>query len=432
MSGELEIDHGGAIAVDTDQLRDVGARMAAIVSHYDEARAAIESAYAAIDATPALREHVDTAALRVSGERVRALSTEIEEASAGTLLMADAFEVVELRAEAEALALTDSAAAQALQARIDRMVAADERIGKMADWLVAGWKLERFEGLGNQWNMGGLLPPIFLAGALVGVTAGVGKVLPGMTLKGESEPVRVTPVKSSAPAAPPASLKGALGRMPSTPGAQIAVEKATMADGSTSYTAYIVGTQNFALNDAGGAEPWDMKSNAELYTGEMSASYQATLDALAAAGAKPGDRVDVFGHSQAGMIATHLAMESDYEVPLVVTAGSPTEPTLGDDQMLVQLAHTDDVVRSMAGGGSPAGTGSPDSFTATRVGDPNAGIQDMSLRTHALETYRETAAMVDASHDPRAEALDKHWATLGEAVSVERTEYRAERLEPTE
>lgn len=343
--------------------------------------------------------------------------------------MADAFEIVELRAQAEALALSDSAAADALFARIDRMVASDERVGTMADWLVAGWKEERFEGLGSQWDAGGLLPPFFLAGALIGVTAGRGKVLPGMRLTGGSEPVRVTPVKSSTPSGPPTSLAGALGRMPSTPGAQIAVEKSTMADGSTAYTAYVVGTQVASPAKAGGVDPWDMTSNVQLYTGQVSASYQATLDALAAAGARPGDRVDVVGHSQAGMIATHLAMESDYAVKVVVTAGSPTEGTLRDDQTLIQLAHTDDVVASMSGGGSEAGTGSPNSFTATRVADPNPGIQDLALKAHSLESYRETAKMIDASHDPRARALDTHWAELSEAVSVERTEYRAERTE---
>src|SRR5690606_41610677 len=75
----------------------------------------------------------------------------------------------------------------------------------------------------------------------------------------------------------------------------------------------------------GGSDPWDMKSNKELYTGERSASYQATLDALVASGAKPGDGVDVYAHSQAGMIAAHLSMESEFDVRVQVTAGSPVE-----------------------------------------------------------------------------------------------------------
>ena len=84
---------------------------------------------------------------------------------------------------------------------------------------------------------------------------------------------------------------------------------------------------------------------------------------------------------------------------------------------------------ALAAGGSAAGTGSADGFTASRIGDPHDGWQDLALQPHSLETYIETAEMVDASDDPRAEALDEYWEELGEAVEVQRTEYRAERKE---
>ncbi len=171
-----------------------------------------------------------------------------------------------------------------------------------------------------------------------------------------------------------------------------------------------------------------MKSNLELYQGQRSASYQATVDALAAAGAEPGDRVDIVGYSQGGMIAAHLAMESDYDVALQLTAGSPQVSSLDDGQTLIQLSHSDDVVAKLAAGGSATGTGSPDSFTATREVDPQDGVYDLSLQPHAIEAYIETAQMVDASSDPRAEALDAYWRELGDAVEIERTEFHAERV----
>jgi pimeloyl-ACP methyl ester carboxylesterase len=179
----------------------------------------------------------------------------------------------------------------------------------------------------------------------------------------------------------------------------------------------------------GGAEPWDMRSNTQLYTGENSASYQATIDALQAAGAEPGDRVDVVAHSQGGVIAAHLAMESEYDVRVQMTAGSPVEPTVDDDQLLIQLRHTDDVVSSLAAGGSPDGTGSPDSFTAEREADPAAGLQDLLLAPHQLDAYIETAEQVDASGDPRVAALDELWSELDGAVQITATEYHAERDE---
>jgi hypothetical protein len=426
--GGLDIDHGGAIAVDTEQLRVVGARMLAVAYQYDDAREAIGRALALITSAPRSFPLVDVGALRWSGERVGALRDEIGEACAGVLLMVDAFELVELRARAEALALTDAAAADAVQVRIDRLTAGDERIDALADRLVADGKARRFEGLGGQYDLGGALPHLFLAGAFVGVVSGLGKVAPGAPLKGAADPVRVDPVRTSTPAAAPKDLAAALGRMPKA-SAQVAVEKYTMADGTTRYVAYVKGTQNSAPWQAGAAEPWDMKSNVELYRGQRSASYQATLDALALAGAGPGDQVDVVAHSQGGMIAARLAMESEFDVSLQLTAGSPEEPTLRDDQTIVQLRHTDDVVSALAAGGSAEGTGSPDSFTATRVGDPDDGFQDFTLKTHGLETYIETAEMVDESHDPRAEALDVYWSDLGEAVAVERTEFHAQRTE---
>ncbi|MFS0894607.1 hypothetical protein [Microbacterium sp. 179-I 3D3 NHS] len=427
MSDGLDIHHGGAIAVDTEALRDVAGRMLAVATHYREARSAIGSAHASVAADPGLRPLVDLDGLWASGQHVAELRAEVEEASAGTFLMADAFEVVELRAEARALEITGGPGAADVQARLDRLLASDERLGPMADYLDAGWRGGRFAGLDAQFDLSGQLPQVFSAGGLIGATAGLGKLLPGMTLKGRAEPVTVTAVHRSDSATPPESLAGALRAMPSSGGAQIAVEKLVMPSGETRFVAYIKGTQAGMPGPGDDHEPWDMTSNLQLYTGRMSESYQATLDALAAAGAEPGDRVDVVGHSQGGMIGSHLAMESDFEVGVLITAGSPTEPTLDDDQLLVQMSHTDDVVRSLAGGGSPDGTGSPDSFTASRIGSPGRWIDDFWLATHSLDTYVETAEMVDDSADPRAVALDDYWAELGSAVSVERTEYRAER-----
>jgi len=427
MSGELEIDHGGAIAVDTEQIRAVGARIATLATPFEEARAAVRRALDVIVCTLSLADEVGTDALRTSAAKIDGMRIDAEDTAVKTMLMADAFEVVELRAQAEGLQLTDAAAAAVLLARVDRMLAADERLQPMVDELMAQWRAERFEGLGTQWDFGGQLPPFFLFGALVGLTSGVGVVRPGTTLKGSSDPVTVVPVKSSKPATGPTTLHGALTRMPSDPRAQVAVEKLTFPDGSKKYMVYVVGTQNFLPWQAGGTEPWDMKSNTELYSGYRSASYQSVLDAMTAAGASPGDTVGIVAHSQAGMIAAHLAVESDFDVEFVAPVGSPKTPMVGDDTLLAQLAHTDDVVVSLSGGGSPAGSGSPDSFVATRVGDPDPGFQDVTLAPHRWEPYLETASMIDESDDPRAVALGAYLGTLGEAVAVERTEYHAER-----
>ncbi|WEK61290.1 MAG: hypothetical protein P0Y60_00600 [Candidatus Microbacterium colombiense] len=426
MSEDLDIRYGGAIAVDTEILRDIGTRLVALCTQFDDARTAVERAREIVSRDEHFDGWLDAATLGASGDQLTSLSADCRRASEGTLLMADAYEVVELRARAEALAVTDAAAAASVQARIDRLLAADTRVSAMVDWLVDEWREGRFDGLLGQFDLGGFVSPLFIGGALGGVVTGLGKVLPGMTLRGTADPVTVTAVRTTTPTGAPSGIAEAFRRFPSAAGAQVRVDRYVMPDGTRRFVAYVKGSQSVAN---GGSEPWDMRSNVQLYGGETSASYQATLDALAQAGAEPGDRVDVVAHSQGGAIAAHLSMESDYDVQVQITAGSPVEPTLRDDQVIVQLRHTDDVVSALAAGGSPEGTGSSDSFTAERVGDPARGFQDLALAPHQLEAYIDTAEQVDESGDVRVRALDDYWAELDDAVEITATEYRATRDE---
>ncbi|MFP3608075.1 hypothetical protein, partial [Paraburkholderia sp. SIMBA_053] len=79
MSG-LEIGHGGVIAVDTQQLRDVGSRMQTVATQCEEARAAIARAGALLASAPEPASQVDIGALHRSGERVGELRAELEDA----------------------------------------------------------------------------------------------------------------------------------------------------------------------------------------------------------------------------------------------------------------------------------------------------------------------------------------------------------------
>jgi pimeloyl-ACP methyl ester carboxylesterase len=426
VSDDLDIRHGGAIVVDTEALRDVGHRLALLAAELDDANAAVARALAAISNAGGYGGEVDLLALAAGGERIGGVRARMRDASTATLLMADAYEVVELRAEAAALRLVDGAAADAVQTRLDRLLASDARLDAMSDRLIADWKGGRFDGLGSQFDPGGLLSPFVMGSASAAVLTGLGTLRPGATLQGTADAVAVTAVRTGTPGGPPTSLAGAFTRLPTAPGAQLRVERYTLPDGTRQFIAYVKGSQSVGF---GGSQPWDMRSNLQLYTGQTSASYQATLDALEAAGAEPGDRVDVVAHSQGGIIAAHLAMESGYDVQVQLTAGSPVEPTLDDDQLLIQLRHTDDVVSSLAGGGSPAGTGSPESFTAERVGDPISGLQDLVLAPHQMDAYLETAEMVDDSGDVRLDALDRRWADLEGAVEITSIEFRAERTD---
>ena len=420
----LTIDHGGAIAVDPDALRDVARRIEGVAARYDDARSALMRAYRVILDTPGFSAQVDTVELWSSGQRVARLHSECQKTATSTLLMADTYEYVELRAEAEMLSHTDPSTAQRLMRRADRLAATDDRIPAMAEEVVSQWRAGRFEGLTGNLVTPALYDQVFRTVALVGAFSGAGRIRPGETLAGTADRVLVSPVTTSSPVGAPTGIAGAFRRLPATAGAQIAVEKYSFADGSTKFVAYLKGTQSVGW---GGKEPWDSKSNVELYTEQKSASYQATLEALEAAGAQPGDEVDVVAHSQSGMIAAHLAMESGFDVQMQITAGSPVEPTLDDDQTIVQLRHSDDPVSALAGGGSPEGTGSDDSAVVSTQGDPFDTFGDLAVRAHHLDAYIDTAEIADASSDPRMDAMDEFWAELDSAEVIERTEYQAER-----
>lgn len=428
MSG-LSIDHGGAIAVDPAELRLVGRRLDAVAARFDEAESRIGNAYRLIVDTPGLSAQVDTIALWAVGERIARLRDECRDDAEGTLLMADVYEYVELKVEAQLAGGSD--AGDDARDRMRRLEASDDRIPEMAEALVKQWEGERFEGLGKQLPFGGAFGPLGFIPALIGVMSARGVIPNGTVLRGTPEAVSVTPVKTSSPAAAPSGMAGALQRLPEKGGAQVAVEKYSYADGTSRYVVYIKGTQTFAPGDMGGREPWDMKSNTELYAGHTAASYEATIAAIESAGAEAGDRVDVVGHSQGGLIAAHVAMQSDYDVGVAILAGSPADPMLDDDQMLVSLGNTDDAVRGFAGGGSPGGSGSPDSLAITREDDPVMRFGDAG-DPHLLESYIDLAQEADASGDVRIEKLGELWERLDEAEVIERTEYRAERVETSE
>lgn len=429
MSDDLNITHGGAIAVDPEALRVVANDMSRLAPKFSEAASAIRTAYGTIINQPGFSSRVDTVALAASGGRAEVLHEQCQSAATNTLLMADVYELVELRAQLAALSIQDAAGADLLTAQIADLEASDERLPVMADYLVAGWEGGRYEGLDEQFNLAGVLgtwglAPLFAATALLGTIGGMGVVRPGTKLTGTADPTAISPVKTSTPVGPPNTLAESLRRIPTTGDAQVKIERYTMADGTSRFMLYARGTQSGYY---GAGNPFDMKSNLELYTKQQSASYQATLDALEAAGAQPGDRVDVYAHSQSGMIASHLAMESEFDVKVQVTAGSPVEPTLRDDQLLIQLRHTDDPVSALAGGGTANGSGAAESFVATREGSPGQQLEDLTLDAHHLETYTETAEMIDRTEDPRLQAAVDSWRELSEAVEIESTEYRVDR-----
>jgi pimeloyl-ACP methyl ester carboxylesterase len=248
---------------------------------------------------------------------------------------------------------------------------------------------------------------------------GRGRLTPGTRLTGTPPPVSVQLVAAGTAAAP-TGMKDAIERIPYGSQGQVVVEKYTMPDGRSRFVTYIDGTREMKR---GTDEPWDMDSNLDMYLEHRTAaSQQATLKALEAAGAKPGDRVDFVGYSQGAAIGSFTAMDSPYVTEVVIAAGNPVSPHLDSDQLYALLEHDGDIVGNLADG-PPGGTGSAGSFTVSRDIDRLQFTDE-----HAFREYEKTAGMADASGDSRVEAMDRlFFDELGEAVSVERMEFHATR-----
>lgn len=432
MSDGLDITSGGAISVDSSMVRDIGRRLGQIAVRLHEAADLVQRAAATCAQTPDIARMVGTGGMTGCAHRLVGMADEARDDANGVEVMADTFELVELRNEQAALSVHRPDDAMALQARIDALVDGDPDMEKRATMLMATWEQERFAGTSDQpWDdvMDVILPgPPMLGVGTIGAgllmlsrgAGGQGLLPYGVELKGAPPPVRVEPVAKGS-VAPVASMKEAFGRIPYGRAGQVVVEKYSMSDGSKRFVGYIDGTRTVI---PGTDDPWDMGSNWDLYIDrEQAASQVAVEKALHAAGAEPGDRVELVGYSQGAAAASFIAMEGVYDVDFLLTAGNPVEPSLASDQTLVEGRHRGDVISNLAGTGSVGGTGSAESFTMHAEVDPGTPIAP-----HRLEEYIDTAAQADASGDPRVRDLHEAlFAELGEATSVETTEFRAER-----
>lgn len=454
MSDEFEIRGGGAIAVDTETLRMTAARFLSAAAGLEDI------AHRAGSLHNMLFVERDVAAGAVSAASV--LSTRLSESLADATMIATSlreaaavYELVDLNAQRAAATLAGDTA---MAARIDRLRADLVREFPHAMESARGLEFERAimwpsdlvrSATEAGMDAGGLLEILEKAGpwgrtiadvggVVGGAVAGLGTILAATvvgvggwgrlprdtTLAPGRDEVVVRAVSPSRTGSAPTSLASAAARMPGDGDSRVRVEKYVLRDGSTQFAVYVSGTRSAQV---GGREAWDMASNSDLALGRESASYRATIAALEDAGARPGDTVHAFGHSQGAMITAHLALDGPFDVQTLVSLGSPVEADVGEGTVAVSMRHTDDAVAALAGGGHAAAVGAPGSIVVERsTSDPSAVTDGPG--PHSLESYIETAALVDESTDPRVDAVRAILDDLGSATRVEVTEYGAERV----
>ena len=434
MSDDIDIHGGGAVAVDTATLRHAADGFASLAGELTEIADVVRAAGSDLSTTsPAVAElsyAVETArfAFEAAIDKANALTGALRAAAA-------VYDVVEARAErAAAEAAGDFERVELIDARLAALRLANPdaegqaTLGEFGHWLTWPGSLATQAPGALWWLMPGfhsLAFPIAWGLQRVVGSVGAGTVPASSRLAGRASGVVVAPIAARQPATAPTSLASIAGRIPGGGEARIRVERYTMGDGSRQFAVYIAGMQTMAPQTR---EPFDMASNVELYTGERSASYDATLAALGQAGAEPGDVVHAIGHSQGAMIAAHVALEGGFDTRTLVSFGSPVEADVGSGTLSVNIGHTDDPVTALAGGGHAQAVGAAGSFVAERASDPLPGPQDLRMPIHGIDAYTETARLVDASGDARVGAMRQLFDELGAAASVGVTEYSATRI----
>ncbi|HWM16195.1 MAG TPA: hypothetical protein VNP97_06360 [Microbacterium sp.] len=436
MSDDIDIRGGGAVAVDTATLRHAADGFASLAAELSEIAGVVRAAGSDLRTAPR-----SVAELAYAVDTVRfAVDAAIDDAHAltGALRAAAAvYDVVEARAErAAAEAAGDLELVALIDARLAALRLANPEAEGQATLDMFGHWLRWPGELAGQasgalwWLMPGFHSLAFpIAWALQRMVGSVraGTVPATSRLPGRAGDVVVQPIAARQPATAPTSLAGIARRMPGGGAARVRVERYTMRDGTRQFAVYIAGMQTMAPQTR---EPFDMSSNVELYTGDRSASFDATLSALEQAGAEPGDVVHAIGHSQGAMIAAHVALEGGFDTRTLVSFGSPVEADLGAGTLSVNIRHTDDPVTALAGGGHAQAVGAPGSFVAERAADPLPGPQDLRMPVHGMDAYTETARLIDASGDARVGAMRRLFDELGAAASVDVTEYSATRILP--
>ncbi|MEG3616333.1 hypothetical protein [Isoptericola haloaureus] len=185
---------------------------------------------------------------------------------------------------------------------------------------------------------------------------------------------------------------------PGPPPGTIAVERVTHADGSTSWTVLIPGTQ--ALLSP--RNPFDVDTDLDLVARRTADVADGVVRALAAAGAGQGEPVVLVGHSLGGIAAVSLAASPAFRrrhpVGGVVTAGAPTATFRTPPGVpVLHLENTEELVSPLDGRSSTENPATADRVT---VGRDLADSRDPADRAasggvaaaHSVGTHLRTLA----------------------------------------
>lgn len=218
---------------------------------------------------------------------------------------------------------------------------------------------------------------------------------------------------------------------PGRGGAQVRIERYRM-QGRDRWVVYVGGTVSMALQ--GGTEPFDNASNVHGVAQAGAAAARTTLEAMRRAGISPDDPVTLVGYSQGGLAVHAAARSGGYRDLALVTFGSPTGGVVLPQtvpNLAVEIAE--DPIPALGGVSADAAHGGLHRTVVTReVYAGSRPPEGEALPAHGLAGYRETAALLDESGDPRLRVFSDRIAvtTAGGAVAAQATLWRGDRLAP--
>lgn len=194
------------------------------------------------------------------------------------------------------------------------------------------------------------------------------------------------------------TVEALTGRGGAEPGT-IALQKNTLPNGDVNWFVMLPGTQGGLTEEHGS----DWTSNAQLISGEISASVQVVEQAMEQAGVQRGEQVFMIGHSQGGLAATYFAAlpktRAKYDIKHVVTLGSPVgKMELNPVVEYLNVESTRDVVPSADG------IRNLDEVNRTTVVADSAHLVgpsgELEVGAHSLTGYGNVLEQTAASEHP--------------------------------
>lgn len=258
------------------------------------------------------------------------------------------------------------------------------------------------------------------AAALLGLARPLGR------LRESPVTARRTAVKR---APPPQGLAGLASRIPrAAAGApQVRIERY----GTTrpTWVVYSGGTIDWSASTS--REPWDLTSNLSAVAKQESGSYRTVVQAMKAAGVRPGDPVVQVGHSQGGLVAARVAASGEFNTVAVATFGAPAgQVPVPPEVPMIATEHSDDLVPAL--GGTPRDVTGPGNEHLVVRREAFAGDslpEGQYLPAHDMDAYEQTARLEDASAEPRIATFRQQLAQLVGEEPGEVTLWRGERTD---